>query len=309
MHFCMPDALTEAADWTLIRSFIEVVRTGTLSAAARNLGQTQPTIGRQVRRLEELCGEPLFLRRGRDLAPTERAQTLYEQANALETEVTGLTRAFAAPVSQGPGTVRITTTELFASYALPYLLPPLLKADAGLEIEILASDRIDNLVRRDADMAVRFGRPVEPELIAVKVAELEVGLYASPELIATHDPPRNLAELIPWPWVGSRDASELIEHSRAMGSPIGRHGVRVRSDSLHVRLAAMEAGLGVGALVTWLADARPQLRRLLPDYVPATLPLWLVAHDDLNRSPRLRRVFDGLRAVLREKAARRGGSF
>ena len=300
MQFCMADTLTEAADWTLIRSFIEVVRTGTLSAAARNLGQTQPTIGRQIRRLEELCGEPLFLRTGRELAPTDRALTLYDAAGALEQEVTALSRAFATPAGDGPGVVRITTAEVFAAEALPRLLAPVLKEHPGLEIEVIATDRIESLVRRDADIAVRFGRPTEPELIAVKVGELPVGLFASLELVAERGAPDSLADLADWPWITSRTGSEVIEGAAAHGLKIDHGRMRLRTDNAGARVGAIVAGLGVGAMPLVLSHKRPTLVRLLPTMIVHVMPVWLVAHGDLNRSRRLRMVFDCLKSSLGE---------
>ena len=300
MHFCMTDALTEAADWTLIRAFIEVVRTKTLSAAARNLGQTQPTIGRQVRRLEELCGEPLFLRKGRELAPTDRALALYDAAGVLEQEVTALARAFASPAADGPGVVRITTAEVFAAEALPRLLAPVLDEHPGLEIEVIASDRIESLQRRDADIAVRFGRPTEPELIAVKVGELPIGLFASREFLAKRCEPDGLGGLADWPWITTRTGSEVIEGAAAHGLKIEHGRLRLRTDNAAARMGAVLAGLGVGAFPLALAHKRPTLVRVLPGLVVHVMPVWLVAHDDLNRSKRLRAVFDGLRASLSE---------
>ena len=300
MHECMADTLTEAADWTLIRSFIEVVRTGTLSAAARNLGQTQPTIGRQIRRLEELCGEPLFLRTGRELTPTDRAHGLYEAAGVLEQEVTALTRAFAQPAGDGPGVVRITTAEVFAAEALPHLLAPVLADNPGLEIEVIASDRIQSLQRRDADIAVRFGRPTEPELIGVKVGELPVGLFASRELVADRGEPRSAQDLADWPWITTRTGSEVVEGAAAHGLKIEHGRMRLRTDNAGARMGAILAGLGVGAMPLALAQKRPTLMRVLPEVVVHVMPVWLVAHDDLHRSKRLRAVFDGLRSSLGE---------
>ena len=302
MHFCMRDALTEAADWTLIRSFIEVVRTGTLSAAARNLGQTQPTIGRQIRRLEELCGEPLFLRKGRELAPTDRARQLYEAAAHLETEVTALTRAFASSNGDGPGVVRITTSEVFAAQALPRLLAPVLAEHPQMEIEVIASDRIESLVRRDADIAVRFGRPTEPELIGVKVGELDIGLFASTALVTERGGlPNGMEALADWPWITTRNGMEVIEGAKKHGLRIEHGRLRLRTDNAAARLGAVLAGLGVCTLPLVLAAKQPTLVRLFPHFTPhEPLPVWLVAHDDLNRSKRLRAVFDSLRGSIAE---------
>ncbi len=298
------DQLLEApqADWTLIRAFIEVMRAGTLSAAARSLGAAQPTLGRQIRRLEALSGEPLFLRRGRELQPTDRARTLYEAAGQLEAEVTALGRAFSAG-ARGSGLVRITTSELFALYVLPRLLPPLLETDAGLEVEIVASDRLENLVRRDADIAIRFARPTQPELIAAKLGDISFGLYATEALFDRHGEPASLSDLLGWPWVSSADGSEVLDAFRDKGLALDPARLRLRAENLPLRLAAVEAGLGVGAVSDWMARRRPALKPVLPGMRVFTLPAWIVAHDDLHRSPRLRLVFDELRTAIRRVIA------
>ena len=295
--------LEEGADWSLIRAFIEVVRARTLSAAARNLGATQPTLGRQMRRLESLYGEPLFRRRGRELAPTDRAMTLYEAAVGIETEVTALTRAFAAG-ARGRGVVRITASEIVAVRLLPPLLAPILAADPGLEIELLSSDRMDNLVRRDADIAVRMSRPVQAELIAVKIGDTPFGLYATRGLVEKYGRPRQLADLASWPWVSGRDGREVIEVAQEHQLHIDPANLRLRSDSTVVRMQAVEAGLGAGAVSVALAEQSEVLERLLPAFSPFSMPMWLVANDDLNRSTRHRYVFDALRTGLREALAR-----
>ena len=301
MRPCMDAGLgAEPADWALIRAFVEVVRTGTLSAAARNLGQTQPTLGRQIRRLEEICGEPLFLRRGRELAPTERARKLHAQASALEPEVTALARAFGAPATDGPGLVRITTSPVFAATVLPGLLPPILNADPGLSIDVIASDRLENLSRRDADIAIRFARPVQPDLVAAKLGDISLGLYAAPALVAEYGRPRGFDDLAAWPWVADSDGADLLEAAQAAGVHIDPARLRVRSDSIQVRHGAIRAGLGVGPMVIGLAEGDPGLVRVLPEKVVMTLPAWIVAHDDLHRSPRMRFVFDALRIAIRK---------
>ena len=305
IHERMDDELLDGgADWGLIRAFVEVVRSGTLSAAARNLGATQPTMGRQMRRLEALSGEPLFLRKGRELEPTERARRLYEAAVQIEVEVTALARAFAAG-ARGPGIVRITTSEIFGAYVLPELLGPILDEDPNLEVEVMAHDRLDNLVRRDADIAIRFMPPTQPELIATKVGEVEVGVFAAESLIQRLGEPRGLADLQEWPWVSSASGSEVIDAFREAGLRCDPARLRVRSDSLPVRLNAMECGLGAGGMAIGVASRRARLRQLFDGKVIHTFPIWIVAHDEIRRDPRLRLVFDRLRDSIRQLVRQR----
>ena len=284
----------EPPDWTLLRSFVEVVRTGSLTAAARSLRTTQPTVGRHVRQLEARAGDALFDRRDGRLVPTERAAELFPWAERVAGEVLALGRAFALPVAALSGPVRITTSEVFAVHVLPALIAPLLGEHPGLSIEIAASDAVEDLVRRDADLAVRFVRPQQPDLLARRVGWVELGLYASPDYLKERGRPASVGDLDGHCIVGSAAGDEVRAFLDEHGIEASAATMAARGDSLLVRMAAIQAGLGIGPVHRWLADGDDALERVLPDVAPPSLPLWLVAHGDLARSRRLRVVFDHL---------------
>ena len=292
-------------DWTLLRSFVEVVRTGSLTAAARILGTTQPTVGRHVRQLEALAGDVLFDRRDARLIPTERALDLFPWAERVEGEVTALGRAFALPVAGIAGPVRITTSETFAAHVLPGMLVPLIEAHPGLSIEIAASDEVQDLVRRDADLAIRFVRPKQPNLVARKVGGVEIGLYATKALLDRTGRPDGPRDLLAHRIISSVGGAEVNAFAAAHGIAAEMAPPALRVDSMPVRMAMVRAGLGIGPLHRWLADPDDVLERVLPDLVLRTLPIWMVAHSDLARSRRLRVAFDHLADALTERFSTR----
>lgn len=302
MHFCMDVVMTSEdhldTDWPLIRSFIAVMRAGTLTGAARLTGATQPTLGRHIRKLETRSGDVLFIRQAGRMTPTDRARELFRWAQALEQDVAALGRAFALPTLEMPGTVRITTSHIFAVHVLPDLLGPLLSANAGLEVEVFANDSLDNLVRRDADIAIRFVRPEQPELVARKVGDIAIGLYATRQYLDKAGRPQGMRDLAGHAFATSLTGDEFRAVARSLGADAEGPQLRVRSDSLLVQNAAVRAGLGIGALQQWLAARDLDLEPVLPQLSLPKLPLWLAAHNDLNRSRRLRVVFDALHAGL-----------
>ena len=284
-----------------MRSFVEVVRTGSLTAAARNLATTQPTVGRHIRQLEQRAGDAMFDRRDSRLVPTERALELFGWAERVAGEVTALGRAFALPVADLSGPVRVTTSEVFAVHVLPGLIGPLLNEHPGLSIEIAASDAVEDLVRRDADLAIRFVRPQQPDLLARRVGTVELGLYAAPRYLAERGRPASVGDLHGHRIVGSASGDEVRAFLNEHGADAMKAAAIVlpaRGDSLLVRMAAIRAGLGIGPMHRWLADGNEAFERVLPNVDLPSLPIWLVAHGDLARSRRLRVVFDRLASEL-----------
>lgn len=296
---------TEEPDWTLVRSFIAVMREGSLTAAATVLGTTQPTVGRHVRDLERLTGDALFERHGQRLVPTERAQELFENAVRVERDMTALGRAFVEPLGAVAGTVRVTTSEIFAVHVLPDLLRPLLERHSELTIEVISSNAVDDLVRRDADIAVRFVRPVQPDLVARTVGEIALGLYASASYIEANEEPHSLPALLEHRMVTAPGAPEVRAFARERDIAFDRLRFALQSDSLLVRQSAVRAGIGIGPLHRWIGDSEASLTRVLPNLALPPLPIWLTSHADLKRSRRLRMVFDHIADGLKERFDRK----
>ncbi len=281
-------------DWNLLRSFVAVVETGTLTRAAVELRMTQPSVGRHIRALERVTGETLFDRLPAGLAPTSRARALYATLGPMRDLARKAEGFVGMTAERVTGVVRITTSEAFGYHILPPMLTPLMQAEPLLEIELQVSQEMANLLRRDADIAVRFVRPDQDEVIAKRVGRIELGMFATVDYIARCGAPRSLAESNGHVMIGP-DQRDSNHELRAAGIRIPASArFRFRTDAVLVRLAAIEAGMGIGPCLVPVAAARPHLRRVLAAEFSLPLEIWLCGHDDLKRSTRLRRVFDFL---------------
>jgi DNA-binding transcriptional LysR family regulator len=296
---------TRLDDWNLLRSFMAVHELGTLTAAAEALRLTQPTLGRHIRELEALVGETLFDRLPGQMKPTQRAEFLMSRLQPLRDGIGSFEQALSGTGEVVAGTVRITSSQMFGALELPHLLAPLLREEALLQIEVQATDEVENLVRRDADIAVRFFRPEQDNVIALLVGQTELGLYAS-ESFARTLPPGFTPSDLRSRFIGDIELERTLEIAASTGHPLQRQDFAYRTNASVGQLMAIEAGVGVGAMLAMFARRRPQLRRVLPELLSQPMGVWLCAHDDLRRSSRIRRVFDHLSTALRQSLVAEG---
>lgn len=285
-------------DWSLYRTFLAVLRDGSLSGAARRLGLAQPTVGRQLDALEADLGAPLFVRSQRGLVATELATSLAPHAEALEASAAALLRAAGAGSGAVEGTVRISASEVVAIEHLPPLLVALRRAHPGLVLEIVASDAADDLMRRDADVAVRMFPPTQGALVARKLAPIPLGLFAHRDYLARRGTPRSFADLADHDLIGFDHETPSLRAYAARLPEFGRVRFALRADSNMVQLQAIRAGFGIGVCQVPLGRRDPDLVRVLTDEFELDLGLWIVMHEDLRASPRCRAVFDALAAGL-----------
>lgn len=288
-------------DWNLLRAFIAVYEAGTLTEAARRLGTTQPSVGRHVRELEGALGEALFVRLPGRLKPTERAHALHTVVGAMKSSVREAERLFADARETLVGTVRIAASEVYATHVIAPLVARMLAEQPELEIELSVSNLPENLLRRDADIAVRFFRPEQDDVIAVHVGTTELGLFAHESLIERFGDPAGF-DIPPGAFVAGfdREVTPLAPLFRD-GPPSQPVRFRLRTDAILARHAAVEAGLGVAAYLVDVAATRPQLRRILADRVSMPQEVWLCAHPELRRSASMRYVWGHLERALRER--------
>jgi DNA-binding transcriptional LysR family regulator len=290
-------------DWNLLRSFIAVYETGTLTEAARRLSTTQPSIGRHVRELEGCLGEALFVRLPGKLKPTQRAHALHEAVAPMKLATLQAARLFADARQTLVGTVRIAVSEVYATHVVAPWVAQWLAEQPELEIELSVSNRSDNLLRRDADIAVRFFRPEQDDVIAVQVGRTELGLYAHESYIARHGEPQGF-ELPEAAFVAGFDRESVPLTPMFRGAPPQRPvRFRLRTDAVLARQAAVETGLGVGVYLTDVAAERPGLRRVLADRFGLEQEVWLCAHPELRRSASMRFVWSRLEQALRARLA------
>ncbi|RWB54252.1 LysR family transcriptional regulator [Mesorhizobium sp.] len=293
-------------DWNLIKSFVAVAETGSLSAAARSLEASQPTLGRHIGELEQALGVTLFRRGRRGYELTEAGSVLYERGRAVSEQANAFSLLALGSVEAIEGTVRIAASEVVAAYVLPRLTARLGEEEPGIEVEIVASNQVENLLRRDADIAIRMVRPAQNELVARKVTDISLCLCAARSYLERHGRPEKPADLADHALVGFDRSDEIIRGFAAFGVPVGRSHFRFRTDNQIVLWEAVRTGNGIGLGQKPLADRDPDVETLLPEVPLPVLPVWLAMHRDVRNSMRIRRVADFLHEELKRYSAGAG---
>lgn len=289
---CSRGDTNPTADWDQLRALQAVLQHGSLSAAARALGSTQPTLGRHIAALEARWGLALFSRSKAGLQPTEAALALAPLAHGMAAQSLALARAVEAwRHPQVQATVRLSASELMAQEVLPPMLADIQREQPGIRIELVPDNRLHDVLGREVDLAVRMAAPIQPQLIAQRVGEVEVGLFAHADYLAHAGTPRHPEDLL---------RHRLIGHDRKPPRPAlppaqariwQREHFALRCDHEPTQWALVRAGAGIGAAQCQLAARQPPLRRVLPE-MALRLPVWLCMHEDLRQSP-------GHAAVLR----------
>lgn len=285
--------------WEHYRSFLEVMRDGSLSAAARRLGATQPTIGRHIAALEAGLDLPLFTRSQRGLLPTEAAANLLPHAEAMAAAAASMTRAASAEASAELGTVRITASEIVGCEVLPPILAGFRRQYPLIKLELALSNQNEDLLRRDADIAIRMMRPSQKTLMAQRIGHVAIGLYGHESYIAAFGAPASIDELATHCVIGfdrdDRSYRSIGPDARAFT----RDQFGFRCDNDAAQLAALRAGIGIGGCQTKIAARTPQLVRVLAHQIEFKLEIWLAMHEDSKRTRRIRLMFDYLDAALK----------
>ena len=283
-------------DWSLLQAFLVLAESGSLSQAAPLLGSTQPTLSRQLALLETQVGHSLFERSPRGLRLTAAGQALLPAARRMREGAQDLTLALAGQSQALAGTVRITASEIVSTYLLPQALLGLRHSHPEIQIELVASNEVEDLQERSADIALRMVRPAEPTLVARKLADWPLGIYAHNAYIERRGMP-TLANFAQHDWLGYDRSDLMLRGFKAAGFDISREFFAFRCDNQVVGWEAMRAGLGLGIGMVQLAARDASLVRVLPELPLPALPVWLTAHRELRDTPRLRVVFDALVAA------------
>lgn len=283
--------------WETQRAFLAVLRTGSLSGAARLLGIAQATARRRIEALEQSVGVSLFIRSPSGLLPTETARELIGHVEAMALAANAFNRAASADVAQTGGTVRLTAGKLLGVEILPPMLRRLRQQHPQLALELNVSNRLQTLSQQEADVAVRIRRPTEASVVARKVGDLHVGLYATPELLAEQGVPETPEDLRRFSLIGPDRHAGEIEFLRERGFDCSAEHTAIRTDDHLAQWAALRAGLGIGVCSRQLAE-RHGLIRVLPADVDFTVDVWIAMHQDMRRVQRVSAVFDGLGSEL-----------
>ncbi|WP_299750564.1 LysR family transcriptional regulator [Devosia sp.] len=281
-------------DWSLWRSFSAVVKHGSLSAAARELGLSQPTLGRHIEALEQALDLSLFERTLSGLKANPAALRLYEPVAAAETALAQAAILAESAQAEFSGTVRITASTVVSNYVLPTLLLPIRERYPAIAVETVPSDAAENLLLREADIAIRMFRPTQLELVAKKLGEIPVLTCAHENYLARRGIPTKPSELYDHDMIGFDRSDLIISHANHIGLPLRRDQFVLRTDSQTQMWELLRAGLGIGFAQKSLIDRTPGMVALGFDLAIPPLQVWLTTHKELFTSHRIRAIYDAL---------------
>ena len=303
IHFRMSSSAVSRFDWALVRSFVAVLDAGSLMGAARKIGALQPTLSRHITELESQLGAPLFERTGRGVTPTAMALAIADSARQMEAGADELARTLAGQRNATSGSVRITTSAVAASWLLPPILARLHQEEPGIQLELVASNQLSNLLRREADIAVRMVRPTQSSLLAKKLADLPIVAAAHASYLARAGTPRKPEELLHHRLIGYDRDDTIVRGFAALGLPLTREHFSLRTDDQVAYGHLVAAGAGIGFVARYNLRHWHDVRPLLPKLQIPPLPCWLAVHREIRSSKVVRRVYDFLaEAIPRELA-------
>lgn len=281
-------------DWHLVPLFLAALDQGSLMGAARQLGISQPTAGRQLTELEQQLGTVLFERTGRGLRPTPMAHGLAEAARTMAQGAATLGRQVAGAQAGLAGTVRISASQPVACVLLPPILLKMQTALPEVQVELVVTNAVSNLLEREADVALRMVRPEQGSLVARHIARVDMVVCASRHYVARHGAPAHFSDLLAHRLIGFDQADDIIRGFAAMGFHVTPGQFALRTDDLMAYWQAVCAGLGIGFVGRYMVDPSPEVQVLLPELALPHLPVWLTTHREVHTNPRIRAVCDFL---------------
>ena len=281
-------------DWNQLHAFLETADTGSLSAAARKLGLTQPTLSRQVAAIEASLGVTLFERVGKAMVLTPTGQDLLAHARAMGAAAAALGLAASGRSQAVGGVVSVSASDAVATYLLPPLLHQLRAQAPGIAVEVISSNAVSDLLRREADIAIRHVQPAQPELIARRVREARASFYAAEAWVRVHGHPRRAQDAAQLPFVGLDRSGQYLRYLRDYGLHLSEDNFSCYADHSAAHWALVCQGLGIGAMMDDIAQATPGVVRVLDEVPPVRFPIWLVSHRELRTSRPIQTVFEAL---------------
>lgn len=284
----------DKVDWNQLRAFLETAETGSLSAAARKLGLTQPTLSRQVAAIEQRLGVTLFERAGKSMVLTATGLDLLEHVRKMGSAADALGMAATGRSQTVEGIVSVSASDMVATYLLPRLVRQIRQEVPGIAIEVIATNAISDLQRREADIAIRHVNPDRPELIARLIRQASASFYASQDWVETHGHPRNAQDAASLPFVGSDRAGRYLAYLHQHGLSLSEANFSCYADHSVAHWGLVCQGLGIGAMMDEIARETPGVVRVLDDVPAVQFPIWLVTHTELHTSRKIRVVFDFL---------------
>jgi DNA-binding transcriptional LysR family regulator len=290
-------------DWNQLNAFLETAETGSLSAAARKLGLTQPTLSRQVAAIELRLGVTLFERVGKSMVLTPTGVELLEHARAMGTAAEAISLAATGRSQAVGGVVSVSASDVIAIHVVPPLVRQLREQEPGITIEVVVTNALSDLQRREADIAIRNVKPDQPELIARLIGDCKVGFYASKEWVKTHGNPRTAKDAAKLAFVGYDRSGKYLSYLQQHGLLLTEANFTCYTDHSDAHSSLASEGMGIGAMMDEIARDTPGLVRVLDKVPQVRFPIWLVTHRELRTSRRIRVVFEALAKGLAKYTA------
>lgn len=295
---------SETLDWSLWQAFVAVAETGSLSAAARRLNQSQPTLGRQIRRLEEETGLNLFTRQARGLDLSDHGRALLPAARRMAEASGEIALAMAGEDRGLTGTLRITASEIVAFYHLPPILARIRAEAPEMNVVLIPTDQSENLLFREADIAIRMYRSDQLDIVTRQIGTLSIGAFAHQSYLSRHGRPRTVEEVMQHTLIGFDRSDLILRGMREMGLEADRDSFAIRCDDQVTYWELVRAGLGIGFGQHAVARQTPEVVELFSDMPIPPLPVWLAAHEAVRRTPRValawRLLEEGLTPLLKQ---------
>jgi len=288
----------ERLNWTLLRSFLAVIDHGSLLRAARGLGTYQPTLSRQIGELEIQLGVPLFERTGRGLTPTVAGRSIVEAARRMAAASREIEETLRGTGDSKSGSVRVSASQVVANFLMPAFIAPFRVRHPGIQIDLVSSNEVSNLLRRQADIAIRMARPTQSSLIARRLADCPLGAFASERYLTRRGIPRRISDLAHHDLLGLDRDEYLLRGLQGAGILLSREAFSVRTDDQVAYARLVEEGAGIGFLAEFTARRLQGVQAVLPRLATAKMPLWLVVHREIRGSALIRTVYDALASGL-----------
>lgn len=289
------DKTLTSLDWSLLQSFLAVAEQGSLSAAARQLGASQPTLGRQIKQIEALLGVTLFHRQPRGLALTDIGAELLVPARAMRDAALQVSLTAAGREQNITGTVRIAASIFVAHFILPPIIAKIRHQYPEISIDLLPNDASENLLFREADIAVRMYRPTQLDVITRHLCDLQMGMFASVEYLHRKGHPQTIEDILQdHDLVGYDRDEQILQGMRQMGINVNRDRFQTRCDESATYWELVRHGCGIGFAQSHLGRKDVAVKQILPETQIPPLPVWLTAHQAMQQTPRIRRVWDML---------------
>jgi DNA-binding transcriptional LysR family regulator len=275
-------------DWGLIRSFLVVARLGSLTAAARELAVSQPTLSREIQALETATGLNLFRRTTQGLNLTEAGQSLVDAASSMDEAADRFSRQASGLSVELEGDVRISANEIVGVFLLPGAIAAFREQHPGVHVEIVISNRVSSLSKREADIALRMFRPTQPDLVVRRLPDMELGFYAHRDYIDKFGAPASVEEFQNHSIIGYDESMEYIEAAARLGYKFVRDNFALRTDHMLAQINLARAGAGIVGTHVELAKHWPELVRILEWVELPPLEYWIVCHRDVQYNNRIR---------------------